>query len=288
MRMQRRESYSLIPFQRVSTADQRSASAVLQQQQLPHYRRAVDWLTEAEAEALTVAVAVAGDVEGVVIRWRWRWRWRSPSDFCATFAGRRLGFTYLICLCRLNANDLDNDINRQKKKTTASGTRNERRFWTGTTSATATEMETETETRTGTATDSDCDCDSGWDCVVWIVNLTAFEGSFVSLAPQSSCCSSSSGCSQSERECTCRRRRRGSWSRPWRSQLVQQCLTQRRFWSMCLKLMPENQNASELWLPVALAASTTSTTFCSSFSSSSYRFIFCFSRPSSFVVHLVA
>lgn len=78
-----------------------------------------------------MAVAVAGvgattteDVAGVVIRWRWR----SPSDFCATFAGRRHGFTYLICLCRLNANDLDNDINRQKKKTTASGTRNERRF----------------------------------------------------------------------------------------------------------------------------------------------------------------
>lgn len=182
MRMQRRESYSQIPFQRVSTADQRSVSALLQQQQqLPHYRRAVDWLTEAEA------LAGAGDVEGVVIRWRWRWR--SPSDFCATFAGRRLGFTYLICLCRLNANDLDNDINRQKKKTTASGTRNERRFWTGTTTATATK--TETETRTGTATDSDCD--SGWDCVVWIVNLTAFEGSFVSLAPQSSWSSSSSG-----------------------------------------------------------------------------------------------
>lgn len=274
MRLQRRESYSQIPFQRVSTADQRSAPVVLQQQQLPHYRRAVDWLTEAEA------LAVAGDVEGVVIRWRWR----SPSDFCATFAGRRLGFTYLICLCRLNANDLDNDINRQKKKTTASGTRNERRFWTGTTSATA----TETETRTGTATDSDSDsdCDSGWDCVVWIVNLTAFEGSFVSLAPQSSWSSSSSGCSQSERECTCRRRRE-SWSRPWRSQLVQQYLTQRRFWSMCLKLMPENQNASELWLPVAFAASTTSTTYCFSFSSF-YRFIFCYSCPSLFVVHLVA
>lgn len=117
---------------------------------------------------------MAEDVEGVVTRWWW-WCWwcccwwRCPSDFCATFAGPRLGFTYLICLCRLNANDLDNDINRQKKKRTASGTRNERRLQLGP----ALELQLRLRLWLGL-------------CVVWIVNLTAFEGSFVRLAPQSS------------------------------------------------------------------------------------------------------
>jgi len=87
--------------------------------------------------------------------------------FCAAWV-----LLYLICLCRLNANDLDNDINRQKKQRRSSKL----------------ELELELEFRAKMEQNRNRNLawDCNWDCVVGIVNLTAFEGGFVRIAPQSS------------------------------------------------------------------------------------------------------